>query len=514
MKRKHNDAEFAHPDELIVLSIDLPPLPSSIRYWDDFADLWKTIPDPASDDWPFHSDGESRFLHFQFFPKELRTLIKHWAVYVIGKNACATVSMYFTVMTADRGELFNKVLRLTTCDQLSIRKEWMKHFFTLNQSIHYLMAIKSLLKYLCHISYESLTPECSDVIAGLPLPKVDKYASVREGGVFLSLREDKLIIDHLDSMSSRVIDNSINVSTRDLRATCILCISYQYAMRPIQIARVSLEDVTTYVLQDSVAIHVRFLRAKQRKGTPRYAMVRKVKREWSCVFKEFIARRDKEIGSIKQINSRSDSLFGLTPAGVSQLLIKTLADLGIEHHNATDLRHSAAQRMVDAGASHVELAEYMGHAWADTSLVYYDVSATQAERINQALALSPIYSVLTEVATKKTIELGSLSAWPPEKQIAAVPHGIPIYGIGACELGQHLCTKNPVTSCYGCDNFLPVSDRAIHKGVLESLRPVVIDFYESSRGEGYSPAYMQLRSTLESVANIIDQLEGDEDEQG
>lgn len=142
---------------------------------------------------------------------------------------------------------------------------------------------------------------------------MDKYASVREGGVFLSLREDKLIIDHLDSMSSRVIDNSINVSTRDLRATCILCISYQYAMRPIQIARVSLEDVTTYVLQDSVAIHVRFLRAKQRKGTPRYAMVRKVKREWSCVFKEFIARRDKEIGSIKQINSRSDSFLDLHP---------------------------------------------------------------------------------------------------------------------------------------------------------------------------------------------------------
>lgn len=27
MKRKHNDAEFAHPDELIVLSIDLPPYP-------------------------------------------------------------------------------------------------------------------------------------------------------------------------------------------------------------------------------------------------------------------------------------------------------------------------------------------------------------------------------------------------------------------------------------------------------------------------------------------------------
>lgn len=514
MNRSADDAPSAIIHGLGDVKVDLPPLPSSLRYWDDFGDIWRTISNPESNAWRFLSDGEKRILQFQYFPESVRFLAKHWIVYIINRNSCATVYNYCSMVIADRCNLFVRALHLASLDRLEVRERWFADFLLSGASKQLLTAIKSFIRFLCHISFGKLSLEESDFISGLPLPKIDKFASVREGDVFLSLQDDQRIITYLDKINSETIGNPASVPTNDLMAACILCIAYQYAMRPIQIAKVCLDDVTIYVLTNGVAVHVRFFRAKQRKGAAKYAMVRKIKREWSYIFQEYMGRRNNEIGSITPEILRRDAFFALTPADVSKLIMKTLADLGIEHHNATDLRHTAAQRMVDAGASHVELAEYMGHAWADTSPVYYDISATQAERINQALALSPVYSVLTEVALNKTIELESLSTWPPDKQVAAVPHGIPISGIGACELGQHLCNKNPVTSCYGCENFLPISDVTKHQEVLDSLRPIVIDFYQSSRGEGYSPAYMQLRGTLESVANIIDQLEGSQDEQG
>jgi len=77
-----------------------------------------------------------------------------------------------------------------------------------------------------------------------------------------------------------------------------------------------------------------------------------------------------------------------------------------------------------------------------------------------------------------------------------------------CTLGQGLCAKNPVLSCYGCDRFLAVRNAKIHEEVLEGLRPVVLQFYNASRGENYSPAYSQLQDVLERVESIIDELNG------
>ncbi|MCA4131146.1 site-specific integrase, partial [Pseudomonas aeruginosa] len=165
------------------------------------------------------------------------------------------------------------------------------------------------------------------------------------------------------------------------------------------------------------------------------------------------------------------------------------------------------QRLVDAGASQVELAEFMGHSYADTGLVYFDASPAQADRVNKALALSPIYTNIADVARTRTIDKNKLLHLSPDHQIGAVPHGIPIAGIGACNLGQSLCSKNPVLSCYSCRRFMAVTDTAIHREVLDSLRPVVRFFYDESRGEIASPAYMQLRKTLESIQAVIADLD-------
>ncbi len=171
------------------------------------------------------------------------------------------------------------------------------------------------------------------------------------------------------------------------------------------------------------------------------------------------------------------------------------------------MRHTAALRLVDAGASEEELAAFMGHTDLNTGLVYFNSSRSQAERINQALGVSNTYQNVLKIAYGRFISSHELAGLKGDQQIAGVPHGMPIAGIGGCELGQPSCPNNPVMSCYGCSRFMPITSARIHLQVLEDLREVMKFFYVSSHAERGSPA-LQLESTIAKVQAVIDELGG------
>ncbi|MET3757111.1 MULTISPECIES: tyrosine-type recombinase/integrase [Rhizobium] len=201
-------------------------------------------------------------------------------------------------------------------------------------------------------------------------------------------------------------------------------------------------------------------------------------------------------------------LFGLTPQGVSRAIMELTGELTGEAWSPTDLRHTAAQRLADGGISHVGLTEFLGHTSDRIANVYFDTSPAQAQRINEALAISPIYSNLAKIAKTRTIDKAMLLGLPSDQQIGAVPHGIPIAGIGGCNLGQS-CIKNPVLACYTCSRFMPLGVSEIHQEVLESLRPVVMEFAAASRYNQQSPAYAQLKTTLDAVRRVVEALKSD-----
>jgi hypothetical protein len=167
--------------------------------------------------------------------------------------------------------------------------------------------------------------------------------------------------------------------------------------------------------------------------------------------------------------------------------------------------------LVDAGASEEELAAFMGHTDLNTGLVYFNSSRSQAERINQALGISSTYQNVMKVAHSQFISADELAGLKGDQQIAGVPHGIPIAGIGGCELGQPSCPNNPVISCYGCSRFMPIASARIHVQVLEDLREVMKFFYVSSHAERGSPA-LQLEGTIAKVQAVIDELGGQRNE--
>jgi hypothetical protein len=229
------------------------------------------------------------------------------------------------------------------------------------------------------------------------------------------------------------------------------------------------------------AVHFAYPLMKQRRSQNMRRVTRRVKREWCPLFDAYSISARRSLLKIKGFTP-VDSFFGLAPMNVAKAIQGLTKRITGERWSATDLRHTAAQRLADAGSSHIALSEFMGHASIRTANIYFDTSPTQAQRVNQALALSPIYSTVAKVAWTRTIDKATLLRLPPDKQIGAVPHGIPIAGIGGCGIGQSLCVKIPILSCYTCRKFMPVKDSRIHEEVVESLRSVVMDFASASRG--------------------------------
>jgi hypothetical protein len=239
---------------------------------------------------------------------------------------------------------------------------------------------------------------------------------------------------------------------------------------------------------------------KQRSSKRVFPMVRRIKREWSPLLVEVFKR-----AKLRRLDG-ADHVFSRTPTEISSVISDLTESLGCRR-GATELRHTAALRLVDAGASEEEIAAFMGHTDLNTGLIYFTSSRSQAERINQALGVSSTYQNVLKIAHGRFISSDELAGLKGDQQIAGVPHGMPIAGIGGCELGQPSCPNNPVMSCYGCNRFMPIASARIHMLVLEDLREVMRFFYESSYAERGSPA-LQLEGTIAKVQAVIDELGG------
>jgi hypothetical protein len=220
---------------------------------------------------------------------------------------------------------------------------------------------------------------------------------------------------------------------------------------------------------------------------------------WAPLFREL------DRGSKGLKNSK---FFDATPDEIASTIGEITLELTGTRYSAGDFRHTAAQRLVDNGATRDEVTDFLGHSDHTAADVYFAASPKQADLVDVALGRSAIYRKVAEVAKTKTISVAHLAARPVDEQIAAMPHGIPISGIGACTAGQSLCQRNPVIACYTCHKFLAVEDGAIHQQVLEDLQNVVGQFDQPNRVDRVSPAMLQLRSTLEAVSALVGSSSG------
>lgn len=480
----------------------LPSLPFHIRYLDEYEDEWKTIRHPAEcNKWVIEYDTNTSILDFsKFNDPDIRLLAKHVCAWLLNRSAPAHVMLNFYGLLSianDSGESWF----LEGIDRAP--HDW-NFYWDVNVRPLYSQrnanTAKLYLYFLCEMCLGMFRPTHADFVRSLNFQWSDNYQGVISGESILNADEEAKIIEHLDYVTAR----AAYASDEELAKACLLCISYQHGLRPVQITRLNLDDVRIYQgVDDGPLVHFLAYRAKKRKASDKTAFIRKIKLEWAPLLVEYHRRRLLGQVWIRSGTASDAKLFPFARARIISAIGDTTEQVTGIRRTATDLRHSAAQRLADAGATIEEVAEFLGHSHADTSLDYFEASPTQAEKLNKALAISPIYSAIVEVARSRTIDKAALLDMPSDKQVGGVPHGIPIAGIGACDLGQSLCSKNPVLSCYTCRKFLPLDDVAIHKEVLDKLRPVVRFFFDESLGDNQSPAFVQLKVTLETIQAII-----------
>jgi integrase len=501
------DAAQDDPIEKVLAALLI--LPPVIRYYDDFDDCVRSISDPEdSGSFEYVYDGAKGAFDFARFGTTYGLLLKHVFAFVLGEDFSISTGLH--TVTGGLHISRDEMASVLSATPTGILRQWMI-LRSRDLPMTAYSCVKTVLRMLCRHRLNGWSESYLEFLSGLPWPARDAHAGVRSGDVFLSVEEEACIVRYLDSIADQVATESGNTagalrSALD-EAAMVLC-AYQFGMRPVQIAKLQMRNVRIWhdVSESMPAVHLTFHMAKQKSESSRRPLTRKVKREWAPIFASLYAIRQAERtpGSARFFVVESAKDAGSRIASVVRKLIGS-NDRG----TPTDLRHTAAQRLVDAGASHEELAEFLGHSHIQTGLVYYATSATHAERVNRALGASDIYRRVAKIAHDRFISPEELTQLKGDQQIAGVPHGVPIAGIGGCSSGQPACPYNPITSCYGCRKFMPLHDKTMHERVLAEMREVVIFFDQSSRGDIRSPAYLQLQRTIADIQAVIEELEGE-----
>lgn len=480
----------------------LPPLPSIIHYEDDYDEVERTLKISECHGAAYvHASGEVVFIQFTRFGDRVRLLVRHFLLMSLQNLAPSSVIYYYNLLLKISALDLEQVAAL---QPMQVKNIWGR--LMVNYPGQIPGALKSFIGFLCRVNFLHWTPLHADFVSfALHVGRNDRYSVVRSGNCFIDAPDEARLVRWIDDAALKA--QTMNRSQAEM--ACLVVCSYQFGMRPKQMGIIRKRDCSIRISQEdgSAIVHLTFKMIKQRDvQLSKLPLVRKVKREWAPLYVALL--------KAKSSDDADSFLFGFNSrAELSRALIDALAEIVPDARlTAYDLRHSMAQRLVDSGASQEELASALGHSTLCTSLVYFQASANQAELVNKALGASPIYQAVAKIAKEKFISPDELATLQGDMQIAGVPHGIPIAGIGGCSTGQPACPYNPVTACYGCPKFMPVSDLALHEQVLQEFRNVVLFFKDGGHGDMTSPAYLQLQRTIAEVQGVIQELKGGDDE--
>lgn len=470
----------------------LPSLPSLVRYFDDFGDRYQTILDlEASDIWQLIYDGKRCRLRFDHLNGWHRRFVKIAFADLISRRSPATANSYssaFAVLPVDlQIEMIEAIVLGTPLEFFDL---WLSRFRSKLRADQ-MRPVRHFARTACRMNIGRWTLSDTSMVRQLPGASIDKYAGVRDGTAFVGVAAQSRVVEFIDRSVIATADRKN--SLKEIGEACILALSFQYGLRPGQISRLAWEDIR---FLSSGAVHVSVQQLKQRGQLRGRRLVRSIQSSWCGLF---LALRD---GSVVH----SGKIFQMTAAAISQLVPSIALNATSESFGCNDLRHSAAQRLVDGGASRETVSDFLGHTDTNIVDVYYQASPSQAELVNAALGLSDVYRHVEMAARTQTIDPAVLRRQPIDRQVAGAPHGIPISGIGQCSVGQSLCRRNPVLACYTCHRFLPVADRDLHEQVLTDMRNVVLRFDRPMSVDRVSPAMLQMRGTLEAIQRVLDSL--------
>ena len=466
---------------------DWPVPPSNIRLFDKYADRELTV-GVADSEWCIPSLGVVR--RVQFSGGAAGTLQRTVALLTHGtRSPSALLEMAERLV-----ENWEVLLNLLSLGPLKVRRRWTE----LAPSRRLASCAKAILSLACRSQVGAWLPIHLALVKGLPSGTNRSTTHVRR----IENRERVLSLGVLGAIAKLLDSASLESATSplDVEGLAALALAFQHGMRPVQLLAVEVRHVSFYedAHGDAVCI-VSFHAAKQADGGS-VELKRQVRPEWVPLLQALHAQAIADCRN-RLFSSKTSTLL---MAHVS----KACKRRGLEDSfNLYDLRHSAVQSLADGGHSRGAIQEFLGHKDERSANAYMAASRSQAQLINIAIGASKLYETVLSFADGKFISLQDLAAAEDDNQVGGVVGDRLVAGIGLCKSGQPSCRYNPVTSCYGCEKFMPSLDRDAHEEAVAGMRSQVLVYLQSGLDEA-SPAYRQLTKALSGAQQTLAAIEG------
>lgn len=298
----------------------------------------------------------------------------------------------------------------------------------------------------------------------------------------------------------------------------ILGLVYVTGLRPVQLAKLSAEDIKIDTTRTTDHFHrysILIPYAKQARYVHEKIAV-KLPEEVAEIIIAYIERfdlspKDKlfDLGEnsarfcSKAINTQ---LFDFSPKTYREAVLS--GEMIKQKYSFSDFRHHVGYSLAMAGSSAEEIAYILGHSSVVTARHYIFSTPELAQIRAQALGKNSLYRQM--IAMLLTGRLVYKKDWNQKKVLGNIASRIH-YDIGGCSY-KDKCLFQPVRNCYGCMYFHPFID-ANHSNVLESIQNEINDLIRLSDGIGVSrnPLIRVHESTKFEIESVIVRCEMQKD---
>lgn len=492
--------------QIIALQDMSKKLPKIVRFLiaDKFEDKFISTIDNI---WKFYYSGQTENIDFSSLSESETTLVKFFLIAFIQKNTPSFLSRKFYS--------FNYLINHLKNNKLHFSYENLKNLLieiaSLENHQNTYAHIKFLLKLLILEDFPDFDIEDDFELEFIPRPK--SFNS----NLFYQEYEDtidypliSMIQQGFIKLNQDIKNDYQRIDNQTLLYSSILGLIYVTGLRPVQLAKLSVENIKVDTTRTTDHFH-------------RYSVLIPYAKQARYVHEKIAVKLPEEVAEIilfyiKRFKlNLGDKLFDLgenTARFCSNAINTQLFDFAPENYrNAifagemikqkysfSDFRHHVGYSLAMAGSSAEEIAYILGHSSVVTARHYIFSTPELAQIRARALGKNSLYQQM--IAMLLTGRLIYKKDWEKKKVLGNIGSKIH-FDIGGCSY-KDKCLFQPIRNCYGCMYFHPFID-ADHSKVLGSIQSEINDLIKLSDGIGVSknPLIRVHESTKFEIESVI-----------
>lgn len=423
--------------------------------------------------WEFYYAGKTNVIDMNELDEPTKKLMKYYLAYYVQVNSPSTLYNYYL----DIKELLNTLIINKKSFSYDSFAEILTDIATNQQNQRKYFSIKFLLKILISNEFENFDE--TDEKDLLTLPRPDFF----NANLYYQDIDDPINLATITMMQNGFakinhdILNNLEIHKETLTNCSILGLAYATGMRPVQIAKLAVDDIKIDTINDDgefMRFSVMVPYAKQGKFKHTKICV-KLPEEIALIILKYInvlglSRKDKlfELGkySVKRCTSAvNKQLFNFSSPYYQEQVKK--GEIIRHYYTMSDFRHHIGYEMAINGASAEDIAYILGHSTLVTARHYILSTPNLAQIRAQALGRNPLYQQMIAMLMTGDIIINNNDLIEGKNIVGFVNDKIH-QCIGKCAY-KNGCFLEPVRSCYSCVYFHPYLDGE-HKEVLVSVQ--------------------------------------------